>query len=169
MTCFMSMVEKAKQFAIEAHGAQKYGRQPYSYHLQTVATVLGEFGYHGEELHSAAWLHDVLEDTPRTYEDLIRAGFPETVATYVQCVTAVGSPSRKERNKLTYPKIRKSPEATILKLADRIANVRECINNRDPKLRMYRSEYPDFRTALITGDPGARKMWLELDELLESN
>jgi guanosine-3',5'-bis(diphosphate) 3'-pyrophosphohydrolase len=163
----MGLVEKAKQFATEAHGTQKYGKQPYSYHLQTVANVLGEFGYHDESLQSAAWLHDVLEDTRLAYEDLIRAGFPVIVATYVQCVTAEGGPSRKERNRLTYNKIRKSLEATVLKLADRIANVRECVTNKDPRLRMYRSEYAEFRTALMTGDQGARKMWRELDELLE--
>ncbi|SRR5258708_5617729 len=163
----MGVVEKAKQFAIEAHGTQKYGRQPYSYHLETVANVLGEFGYHDDSLQSAAWLHDVLEDTPLTYEDLIRSGFPVIVATYVQCVTAESGPSRKDRNRLTYSKIRKSSEATVLKLADRIANVRECVANKDPRLRMYRSEYAEFRTALMTGDPGARKMWRELDELLE--
>ena len=167
MTCQMSLVEKAKQFATEAHGTQKYGRQPYSYHLEAVANVLGEFGYHDESLQSAAWLHDVLEDTSVTYEDLIRAGFPVIVATYVQCVTAEGGESRKERNRLAYKKIRKSLEATVLKLADRIANVRECVSNKDPKLRVYRGEYSEFRTALMTGDQDARKMWRELDELLE--
>jgi (p)ppGpp synthase/HD superfamily hydrolase len=163
----MGLVEKAIQFATETHGTQKYGKQPYSYHLQTVVNILGEFGYHDESLQSAAWLHDVLEDTRLTYEDLIRAGFPVIVATYVQCVTAEGGPSRKERNRLSYKKIKKSLEATVLKLADRIANVRECVTNKDPRLRMYRSEYAEFRTALMTGDQGARKMWRELDELLE--
>jgi (p)ppGpp synthase/HD superfamily hydrolase len=163
----MGVVEKAKQFAIEAHGTRKYGSQPYSYHLENVANVLGEFGYHDDSLQSAAWLHDVLEDTRLTYEDLIRAGFPVIVATYVQCVTAEGGASRKERNRLAYSKIRKSLEATVLKLADRIANVRECVSYKDPRLRMYRSEYAEFRTALMTGDPGARRMWRELDELLE--
>jgi guanosine-3',5'-bis(diphosphate) 3'-pyrophosphohydrolase len=163
----MGLVEKAKQFAAEAHGTQKYGKQPYAYHLQSVSDVLGEFGYHDDSLQAAAWLHDVLEDTRLTYEDLIRAGLPVVVATYVQCVTAEGAQSRGERNRLSYKKIKKSPEATVLKLADRIANVRECIANKDPRLRMYRSEYAEFRTALMTGDQGARKMWRELDELLE--
>src|SRR5690242_17475691 len=123
----MTLAEKARQFAIEAHGTQKYGREPYAYHLKAVSNVLGEFGFHDEILQSAAWLHDVLEDTQRTADDLNQAGFPATVVTYVEAVTAKDGPDRKERNRLAYKKIRRHPEATILKLADRIANVRECI------------------------------------------
>jgi (p)ppGpp synthase/HD superfamily hydrolase len=147
---------KARRFAEERHAGQRYGEQPYSVHLAAVRAVLASFGYAGD-LGVAAWLHDVVEDTATTREE-IAVEFGAGVAALVWAVTGVGK-SRKERNEAAYEKIRSHPPAAILKLADRIANV-EASRQRPDKLRMYRREWPGFERALA--GLGDERMWARL-------
>lgn len=64
---------KAKRFAAEKHIKQRYGDKPYVYHLQQVVDNV-KLRMNGNPLLStyvaAAWLHDTIEDTGVTYEDL---------------------------------------------------------------------------------------------------
>ena len=53
----------AREFAVSAHGDQKYGDQPYAVHLDDVSRTLAELGFSDDELQMIAMLHDVLEDT----------------------------------------------------------------------------------------------------------
>jgi GTP pyrophosphokinase len=72
---------KAKDFAIKAHGDQKYGvEQPYSAHLQYVVDVLVRFKVRSQTVLEAAWLHDVLEDTSVTEAELAREFASATVS-----------------------------------------------------------------------------------------
>lgn len=83
------LVSKAKRFAIEAHGDQMYAKYPYEHHLQGVADLVQKRNKGSESLHimlAVAWLHDVLEDTDATLEDLV-AHFGETVARAVYYLT----------------------------------------------------------------------------------
>lgn len=73
----------------------------------------------------------------------------------------------------TYPKIRGNTAATVLKLADRIANVEYGLANGGGMPAKYAAEYPAFRAALCVPDPwdsfpqqGAGRMWAHLDRLL---
>ena len=70
----MSAVEKAKLFALKAHGDQKYGESPYEKHLQDVADVIAEYIDIGDPslavLLNGAWLHDVIEDTDVTFQQV---------------------------------------------------------------------------------------------------
>ena len=59
----------AQRFAEEAHAGQRYGEHPYGVHLQAVRAVLRDFG-HGGALAVAAWLHDTVEDTAVTREQV---------------------------------------------------------------------------------------------------
>jgi len=71
----MNIAQQAKEFAIKAHGNQKYGKMPYVYHLQQVVNKLidwrdlGQLEITDEHL-AVAWLHDVLEDTNVSYQEL---------------------------------------------------------------------------------------------------
>lgn len=143
----------ARRFAEERHGGQRYGAHPYVVHLVAVRAVLDDFG-HGGRFGVAAWLHDTVEDTATTREE-IAVRFGAEVAALVWAVTGVGA-SRKERNASAYEKIRQTPEAAILKLADRIANV-EASRDQPDRLRMYRREAPDFERALAGLGDG--RMW----------
>lgn len=155
-TDWAALEQEARAFAAEKHAAQRYGDRPYVVHLAAVRAVLAEFGY-GEALAVAAWLHDVVEDTEATRED-IAARFGDEVAQLVWAVTGVG-PNRRARNASAYEKIRAYPRAAILKLADRTANA-EASREAPDKLAMYRAEHPAFTRALEgTGD---ERMWARL-------
>ena len=162
----MELVEKARTFAITAHGDQKYGTEPYSVHLDAVENVLIEFNHIVGVLRAAAWLHDVVEDTDVSQAE-IEIEFPGYVALIVEAVTSEPGRNRTERNIKTYPKIAAMPEAIIVKLADRIANVREAIATQSELLKMYRKEYPAFRNALKSENEDVQIMWRYLDVLLD--
>ncbi|WP_437949554.1 HD domain-containing protein [Sorangium sp. So ce296] len=134
----------ARRLVEERHAGQRYGQHPYCVHLAQVRAVLAAFG-HGGALGVAAWLHDALEDTATTREE-IAARFGEDVAALMWAVTGTGR-NRKERNRAVYEKIRQHPEAAILKLADRIANA-EASREHPDKRAMYRSEQEGFEQAL---------------------
>ena len=162
----MDDLENAREFAIAAHGDQRYGDGPYQVHLAAVAAVLDRFGIATDPLRQAAWLHDTVEDTDTTREQIAER-FGDHVAALVWAVTNEAGPNRRARNAATYPKIARQPGAVLLKLADRIANVESCIASGDRRLSMYAREYPGFRAALRSdGDEVARPLWDHLDALI---
>jgi (p)ppGpp synthase/HD superfamily hydrolase len=162
-----TLFEQARAFAIAAHGDQKYGEHPYSVHLDDVDAVLLEFGFSNEMLRAAGQLHDVVEDTSVTLDDL-REQFPGAVLYVIDRVTSIAGPNRKARNRLTYPRIAGRAPCLIVKLADHIANVRRSKAEKCLLLEMYGKEYPQFRKALYThASDVAPAMWAELDRLME--
>lgn len=137
-------VTNAQKFAITAHGEQKYGDEfPYSVHLQAVVSVLLRFDVIDEDLLCAAWLHDTLEDTDRTYEE-IQLFFGDDVSRIVSALTEPKGGNRAWRHGQTYPVIARFSSAVIVKLADRIAN----IESGGTKAKMYLKEYPAFKQEL---------------------
>src|SRR5580704_7961210 len=79
----MATIEKALQIAAQAHEGQKDKEGlPYILHpLRVMSRV------EGEEAQIVAILHDVVEDTSVTMDDLRRAGFSEAILVAVECVT----------------------------------------------------------------------------------
>jgi hypothetical protein len=79
-------VIEAREFARHAHAGQrdKAGQEYFEGHLEPIATAAQVFG---PDVVAAAWLHDVLEDTAATAEDLARAGIPALVIAGVESVT----------------------------------------------------------------------------------
>ncbi len=63
------LIERAKVFATQAHQRidqrRKYNNQPYHVHLEAVAKLVASVTDEAEMI-AAAWLHDVVEDTPAT-------------------------------------------------------------------------------------------------------
>jgi len=158
------MSYNARSYAIYVHGNQLYGGLPYSTHLDAVVAVLKEFGNFDQHLIDAAYLHDVLEDTHITKETL-DATFAQETVLLVSLVTDQPGKNREERHKATYPGIALHPKAVTLKLADRIANMRDALaNGKGALMTMYRKEYPQFKFMLMGEHHGA--MWAELDRLL---
>ena len=147
---------EARRFAEAAHEGQRYGEAPYVTHLGAVRSALADFG-HGGPLAVAAWLHDTVEDTSVTREE-IESRFGADVAALVWAVTGTGA-TRPERNASAYAKIQAHPPAAILKLADRIANV-EASRTVPTMLAKYRAEWDSFHGHLgALGDP---RMWARL-------
>ena len=156
----MDLEAAARDFAVERHGAQRYGDHPYVVHLAAVRAVLRDFALAGD-LGVAAWLHDSVEDTATT-RDEIEQRFGPAVAALVWAVTGTGE-NRKARNQSAYDKIRQHPAAATLKLADRIANV-EASATAPAKLEMYRREWPGFAAALA--GLGDERLWQRLRRAL---
>lgn len=147
-------------FASAAHvdAGKRYGDFPYTYHLAAVRGVLEEFGFAHTTgayvaLMQAAWLHDTLEDTKTTYDDLV-VNFGKRVADLVEAVTGRG-PTRPVRNQDFYRKIRAfaGSHAGVLKVCDRIANVRQSAKDKKTNsahilFDMYCGERAEFEAAL---------------------
>lgn len=66
----MDIVTRARKFAIQHHGDQKYGDKPYVYHLDCVFNKLDTSFPYSSRVGAVAYLHDILEDTDCEYEDL---------------------------------------------------------------------------------------------------
>lgn len=171
----MDPLRFVKFFAATKHGNQQYSTGlAYTHHLAAVEAVVRRFkddilrNYSTEDWSSwlqtfceAAWLHDVVEDTGTKLKE-VEEMFGPHVAILVGAVTNEAGPNRKMRAFATYPKIRATPGAVALKLADRIANVEA----GGKLVEMYKKEYEDFRRALHT-DGEYDKMWAHLDQLME--
>lgn len=142
MTPLVGYEFTAEQYAKLVHRDQKYGDKEYGYHLEQVVAVLKR--YTDEPLLiDAAWLHDVLEDTDTTYFQLARK-FGPTAANIVWACTGVGE-SRKARQASILTKLHVFPGAPIVKLADRIANLRAGVDEGNKnKLSMYAKEHELF-------------------------
>lgn len=139
-------LEKAMQFAEKAHRRQRYGDAPYIVHLVDTAAVAASYGL-SKTVIAACWLHDVLEDTPVTLEQL-QHEFGYEIAEIVRRVSDEPGKNRKERKAKTYPKTAANPDAVLVKLCDRIANIDACLRSENPMLKMYRDENKEFFAGL---------------------
>ncbi len=145
-------IVKAEEVATYAHQGQRYGLHPYTYHLNKVYQNAVKFGGSSVE-RQVSWLHDVIEDTAMT-EDQLQRIFGEKVAHLVDLLT---NRSSKEE---TYKRIRTDPQAVFVKLCDRLANV-----EGGEKNEMYRKQQPLFKSILYR--PGEyESLWHELDTKL---
>jgi (p)ppGpp synthase/HD superfamily hydrolase len=162
-------VARARAFALAAHGEQRYGDQPYSVHLDTVADILAPFG---EEPQVVGFLHDVAEDTQVSL-DVLRTEFGERVAKLVSLVTDESGVNRRERKSRSNAKLAAvgadDSLALVVKAADRLANLRvSAAGGTDSKLGMYRREHPEFRRA--TYRPGlCDDLWREIEEIISQD
>lgn len=125
------LIIKAYNYAKEKHGTQcRKSGEPYIIHPVQVAYILADIGL-DEATICAALLHDVVEDTEVTHEDLVR-DFGEEIATMVAGVTKLGElryqASTEERQVENYRKMFlamwKDIRVIIIKLADRLHNLR---------------------------------------------
>lgn len=155
-------IEVAKSFAIKKHGDQKYGTYPYEVHLSNVVNVLLRNNILPTtedtiDLWIGAWLHDVLEDTNATKEELIDM-FGIAVFEMVNSLTDGEFGDRKEKKEIMYQKLVLNQNGIIIKLADRIANLEfSIINNNSKKIKLYVDENSDLNKHLanvITDERG---------------
>lgn len=147
-------IEKARAFAMQAHGDQLYGGQPYVVHLDAVYEVLREAGVNMVSYLTVAYFHDVLEDTPKTQDDLQDAGLSWFQIDAVQFCTDEKGPNRRARKTATYARVKQDLVSNargaglgvLVKFADRIANIRACRgeNGNPGLLEMYLKESPAF-------------------------
>lgn len=118
------MKKTAKQFATRAHEGQqrKNSEDPYITHPIRVADRLENAGF-SNELVAAGYLHDVVEDTPVTMEEIEHA-FGQKVADLVSAHTEDKSKSWKERKQHTIDIIKTArKEVKYLIVADKLDNL----------------------------------------------
>lgn len=161
-------IKVAAEFAAMIHKDQgkTYGDLPYSAHLDAVVAQLLRFDFTDKNLIAAAYLHDIVEDCGISLNTIFEL-FGEETAALVGAVTDEPGANRKERKAKTYPKIKATPGALALKLADRLANVEHALEAGNIRMfKMYQKEQAGFVEALRT--PGELDtMWLALDSLFK--
>ena len=154
------MEEEALEFATIAHGTQqrKYTEEPYVAHVKRVAETVKTVS-HTPEMVSAAYLHDVVEDTPVSIEE-IRERFGKKVASLVHELTDefmkenYPELNRKQRKaKEVERQAQMSPEAKTIKLADVIDNTMDIVKNDRHFARKYVPEMEALTSVLKEGDP----------------
>jgi guanosine-3',5'-bis(diphosphate) 3'-pyrophosphohydrolase len=123
------LVSRAADFAAERHRDQRRkgrGQVPYVNHLADVARLLAVATKGADaELVAAGWLHDTVEDTATSHNELVSA-FGDDVASLVREVTDDKSLPKAERKRLQVAKTpAKTPRAKMIKLADLTSNLRQ--------------------------------------------
>jgi (p)ppGpp synthase/HD superfamily hydrolase len=128
MLTALRLVSEAADFAARRHsGMARKGRgsEPYINHLAEVANLLAAASDGADaELVAAGWLHDTIEDTGTTREELAQK-FSERVAALVAEVTddmSLLKDQRRQKQIADAP--HKSSGAKLIKIADKISNIR---------------------------------------------
>lgn len=124
----MTLVEKADALAKRAHEGQtrKESGAPYIEHPRAVAALLEEHGFEDEVI-AAALVHDVVEDTSLTIDD-VRRELGAEVAALVAAVTYDDSLSWEEKRAKYIETVRAAPpEAKAISVADKIHNAKSVI------------------------------------------
>ncbi len=164
------LITKAYNKCVSAHGDQKRASgEPFYMHPIAVAVILVSLGMDSECI-SAALLHDVVEDTEATYDD-IKAEFGQSIADLVDGVTKLGRIPLESRESAQAENIRKmfiamshDIRVIIIKLADRLHNMRT-INALPPQKQRDKSLETLEVFAPIAHRLGIRAVKEELEDL----
>ena len=170
----LRLVSEAADLAARRHaGMARKGRgnEPYINHLAEVANLLALVTDGADsELVAAGWLHDTVEDTGTTREELTQK-FGERVAALVVEVTddmSLPKPQRQQKQIEDAP--HKSPGAKLIKIADKISNIRARILP-DPSQdeRNDLAAYTIWAEKVVDGCRGINaKLDAELDEAMRA-
>lgn len=160
MTIDDMLLARAQAFCVAAHCAvgqkRKYTGEDYYHHPLEVAGILAK---HAErltnEMLAAAMLHDVVEDTAVTLEQ-VRHDFGDRVAELVEWVTDVSRPedgNRATRKAKDREHLAQAPaEAQSIKLADMISNTSSILQHDPEFAKTYMREKQELLTVLTKGD-----------------
>ncbi|BBG31073.1 HD domain-containing protein [Zymobacter palmae] len=153
------LIERARTFATAAHAAidqrRKYTDDPYIVHPQRVAERVASVP-HTPDMIAAAWLHDVVEDTAVTIEEIQRE-FGDDVAVLVAGLTDVSrleDGNRKVRKAIDHAhSAQQSPACKTVKLADLIDNSITIRRYGKGFARIFMDEMAISLPGLKEGDP----------------
>ncbi|MBP8694570.1 MAG: bifunctional (p)ppGpp synthetase/guanosine-3',5'-bis(diphosphate) 3'-pyrophosphohydrolase [Bifidobacterium sp.] len=164
------LVRRAYAFAKAAHEAvgqlRKYTSDPYIVHPTEVADIVQTVA-HTEVMVAAALLHDTVEDTDASMDE-IRRLFGHEVADLVEMLTDVSVPT--DGNRAVRKAIdrahtaRASAAGKTIKLADLISNTQSIVANDPGFARIYLREKASLMDVLREGDP---VLWASANRLLQ--
>ncbi|MGN1169845.1 MAG: RelA/SpoT family protein [Acutalibacteraceae bacterium] len=163
-------IDKAFDWARQSHEGQlRFSGQPYIIHPIAVAQILADYGM-DKGCIIAALLHDIVEDTDATIDD-VRERFGDEIASIVDGLTKMGKVPLSTKEEQQAENVRKMLLAMsqdirviIIKLADRIHNLRTLSFMRPQKRRDKAQETLEIY-APIAHRLGIRAMKEELEDL----
>lgn len=153
--------DSAREFASAWHAGQTWGAYPYLEHLDRVAQVLKSLGCAPWQV-AAAYLHDILEDT-NCPQSLIEEKFGQNVLAWAWACTGHGNSRAAQQCDIVRKLQADDTGASLLKLADRLVNVRKSVEDRNLKLvEMYKKEQPLYDELFKNASPALHAELLEL-------
>jgi guanosine-3',5'-bis(diphosphate) 3'-pyrophosphohydrolase len=163
------LVSEAAELAARRHNGQRRkgrGEEPYINHLAEVANMLAAVT-NGEdaELVAAGWLHDTIEDSETTHDELEQR-FGRRVADLVEeCTDDMSLPKSERRQRQITDAPKKSPGAKLIKIADKISNIRARIfASPSREQREELADYLGWAERVVGGCRGGNAM---LDALFD--
>ncbi len=162
-----SLVIKAAVYAAEKHKYQRrkgFNQVPYINHPLKVSMMLSECDEEDENILIAAILHDVIEDTDASYEEISRE-FNKEIADYVVEVTDDKELPYAIRKEL---QVKIAPTLTVgakkIKIADKICNIRDIVNYPLDWSTERKLSYIEWAQQVVSG---CRNVNPKLEELFE--
>ena len=164
------LIIKCRKFAIDNHRRvnQLYDGLPYHIHLMEVVDFVNRFDYLLDEKDidiavCVAWLHDVIEDTGITYNDVKKPFGSRIADLVVNLTTNIHGKTRIERaDDNYYERVTSDPISIFIKIADRLANTFHSLNYGNSMYKKYQKELSHFKEKLYNG------MYDDMWEMLEN-
>jgi (p)ppGpp synthase/HD superfamily hydrolase len=161
----LRLVSEAALLAAQRHGGMVRngrGNEPYINHLAEVANLVGEATAGADaELIAAGWLHDIIEDTDTTREELADRFSARVAALVAEVSDDMGLPKDERRRLQVVGAPHKSPEAKLIKIADKISNIRGRIAPAPSEAeRADLADYVGWAEQVVSGCRGGNP-WLD--------
>jgi len=161
----LRLVSEAAELAARRHnGMARKGRgnEPYINHLAEVANLLSAATDGADaELVAAGWLHDTIEDTETTREELAQK-FSERVASLVvECTDDMSLPKAERRRLQVINASHKSQSARLIKIADKTSNIgARILPDPSAQERAALVDYTNWAEQVVAGCRGGNA-WLD--------
>ncbi len=159
MLSAVRLISEAAELAARRHGGMARkgrGDEPCVNHLAEVANLLATATEADAELVAAGWLHDSIEDTDTTREELAQKFSDRVASLVVECTDDMSLPKAERRRRQVIDAPKKSAGAKLIKIADKISNIRaRTLPAPSREQRDDLADYLDFSQKVVTGCRGA--------------
>jgi guanosine-3',5'-bis(diphosphate) 3'-pyrophosphohydrolase len=165
MLSSIRLISEAAELAAHRHnGMARKGRgnEPYINHLAEVANLLAAATDGADaELVAAGWLHDTIEDTDTTREELAQEFSERVAALVVECTDDMSLPKAERRRRQVVDGPKKSASAKLIKIADKISNIGARIHSAPTaEEREDLIDYTGWAEQVVAGCRGGNQ-WLD--------